>query len=194
MWDSLQNFLICNVKTPTWIQFWYWTVRTMYEQLCTYIVLTAMYVHCTYGYVCTLYVRLCMYIVRMDPYVQKTFIPNVICTKSICTGLYLISSCLWPLAKYFVITMATANHPKWLPFDFKGCRIYLRVTLSYMLKIKKHILWIECALCPYLKIGTILPLVRVSWTAVITWLLVAKRYCYPLQWHQVTECIGTPWQ
>ena len=88
MRDSLQNFLICNVKTPTLIQFWYWTVRTMYVQLCTYIVRTAMYVHCTYSYVRTLYVRLCTYIVRTDPYVHKTFIPNVIRTKSVCKGLY----------------------------------------------------------------------------------------------------------
>ena len=37
-------FLICNVKTPTLIRFWYWTVRTMYARLCSYIVRTALYV------------------------------------------------------------------------------------------------------------------------------------------------------
>ena len=65
------EFLQCNVKTPTLIQFWYWTVHTMSVQLCMYIVR-----------------RLCTYIVRTNPYVQKTFIPNVIRTKSVCTGLY----------------------------------------------------------------------------------------------------------
>ena len=41
---SAGYFLICNVKTPTLIRFWYWTVHTMYAWLCTYIARTALYV------------------------------------------------------------------------------------------------------------------------------------------------------
>ena len=60
---STGYFRTCNLKTPTLILFWYWTVRTMY-------------------------VRLCTHIVCMDPYVQKAFILNVIRTKSVSMGSY----------------------------------------------------------------------------------------------------------
>ena len=75
------EFPYMQCKNSCFDSVWYWTIRTMYVQLCTYIVCT-------------------------NPYVQKSFIPNVIRTKSVCTGFYVQCTGLYVQCMYIVRTFA----------------------------------------------------------------------------------------